>query len=108
MRSRGMCRWFAVVSTIRSMAAWISSALFSSSHMRSTLFSTAIFCGRPGRTYRSQISRSLLVTPVSIDNRKRIAWAAGMVLTVSSGSMPRAFRPGVSRIDRPLDSSGCG
>ena len=37
-----------------------------------------------------------------------LALADGMVLTVSSGSMPSAFRPGVSRIDRPLLRSGWG
>ncbi len=39
-----------VVSTMRWTARSISSGVFSSSHMRSILLSTAIFCGRPGFT----------------------------------------------------------
>ena len=41
---------FAVVSTMRCTARSISSGVFSSSHIRSILLSTAIFCGSPGFT----------------------------------------------------------
>ncbi|MNY08769.1 hypothetical protein D3C86_1416400 [compost metagenome] len=53
-----------------------------------------------------QTAKSLAVTPVSADSRKMIAWALGSIDRVSSGSLPRAFRPGVSRMRRPWRSSG--
>ena len=55
-----------------------------------------------------QTSRSVLVTPASAARMKSSACAFGSRLSVSSGSVPIAFRPGVSRITSPCCSSGCG
>ena len=55
-----------------------------------------------------QTSRSVLVTPASAASRNSTACAFGSRLSVSSGSVPIAFRPGVSRMTSPCCSSGCG
>ena len=52
-----------------------------------------------------QIARSDLVTPVSAARMNTTAWACGIRLTVSSGSAPIAFSPGVSRMTRPCSVS---
>ena len=97
------------VSTIcRSSSDAISASDLRSSQSRSILFSTTIERGTRPCTYFSQSARSLAVTPVSVASRNSTACALGIMLTVSSGSLPRALRPGVSRITRPLFSSGCG
>ncbi|KAF1042158.1 MAG: hypothetical protein GAK34_02847 [Delftia tsuruhatensis] len=61
-----------------------------------------------GSTWSRQMARSDLVTPVSAASTKTTAWAWGMRLTVSSGSAPTAFRPGVSRMTSPCLSRGWG
>ena len=48
-----------------------------------------------------QIARSDLVTPVSAPRMKTVACAVGSRLSVSSGSAPIAFSPGVSSTTRP-------
>src|SRR3569833_1796897 len=54
------------------------------------------------------MSMSLRVTPVSAASTNSTACALGSMLSVSSGSLPRALRPGVSRIARPCCSKGWG
>ena len=71
-------------------------------------------CARPWSRASSparcwfQTSRSVLVTPASAARTNSTACALGSRFSVSSGSVPIAFRPGVSRITRPCCSSGCG
>ena len=60
------------------------------------------------RDARFHTSRSVLVTPASAASRNSTACAFGSRLSVSSGSVPIAFRPGVSRMTSPCCSSGCG
>ena len=106
------CRpsWRAVPSWIRRMAFCTKRSPERSSQSTSILFSTANRLlwpsSRSGWMYFCQISMSEAVTPASADSRNRIAWALGSIDRVSSGSLPRAFRPGVSRIRRPWRSSG--
>ena len=56
--------------------------------------------------YVNKISKSDLVTPVSMANKNRTACALGIIESVSSGSAPKAFKPGVSKIAKPLLSKG--
>ena len=58
--------------------------------------------------YCCQTWSSDLVTPVSSAKRNITACAPGIIDSVSSGSVPSAFNPGVSRITRPFLSKGCG
>ena len=37
-----------------------------------------------------------------------MAWALGNMLKVNSGSVPKAFKPGVSRMHNPSFNKGCG
>ncbi len=57
---------------------------------------------------RFHTSRSVLVTPASAARMNSTACAFGSRLSVSSGSVPIAFNPGVSRMTSPCCSSGCG
>ena len=61
-----------------------------------------------GNTWSRQMARSDLVTPVSAPSKKTTACACGIRFTVSSGSAPTAFKPGVSRITKPCRSKGWG
>jgi hypothetical protein len=58
--------------------------------------------------YSFHTAASLFDTPVSTARMNSTAWALGRRLSVSSGSVPIAFRPGVSRITSPCSSSGWG
>ena len=93
----------------RRTSSSISPGVFSASHRPSILLSTAMWFLWPASptTWR-QTSRSLLVTPVSAASTNSTACAFGTSDSVSSGSVPIAFSPGVSRITRPCRSSGCG
>ena len=99
---------FAVLSTCFCMVWAISALVFSSSHKISILFNTANLWLPRGRIYCIQISISDLVTPVSVASKNITAWAFDKILMVSSGSAPKVFRPGVSKIIKPLLSNGCG
>ena len=55
-----------------------------------------------------QTSRSVLVTPESAARMNSTACAEGSSESVSSGSVPIALRPGVSRMTSPCFRSGCG
>ena len=110
-RDAGMSSVTAQDSIWRCISASIWASLRSPSHRLSILFSTAM---RPWReppaavTCVFQTPRSLWVTPVSMPSTNSTACAAGSSDSVSSGSAPIAFRPGVSRMTRPWRSSGCG
>ena len=101
------CSVLATLSTCRSICAATSSALRNSSHMLSILFSTTIRAGPPP-IWSRQTSISLLVTPVSAARMNSTACAFGIRFSVSSGSVPIAFRPGVSMMTSPCFSKGCG
>ena len=80
------------------------------SHKVSILLSTTtrVAVSRSSCTRCSrQIDRSDWVTPVSAAKMNTMACACGIKLTVSSGSAPIAFNPGVSRMIRPCLSRGC-
>ncbi|MCY1513520.1 hypothetical protein D9M68_480280 [compost metagenome] len=97
-------RWRSICCTICAGVLSVShsvSILLSTTKRVSWLSSPVIRCSR-------QIDRSERVTPVSAPRMKTTACACGIRLTVSSGSAPIAFRPGVSRITSPCSSSGCG
>ena len=92
--------------------ASISSSVFRSSHrpsilLRMTMRPALVAGSSPARCW-FHTSRSVLVTPASAARMNSSACALGSRLSVSSGSVPIAFRPGVSRITRPCCSSGCG
>ena len=96
----------------RAISASISAALFSSSQRPSILFRMTI---RPRRVAassparcRRHTSRSVFVTPASAARMNSTACACGSSDSVSSGSVPIAFSPGVSRMTSPCFSSGCG
>ena len=81
-----------------------------SSHMVSTLLSTTNLAPSPpsmAPMCSRQIARSDLVTPVSAARMNTAPCAWGIRLTVSSGSAPMAFRPGVSSTTKPCLSRGC-
>ena len=80
----------------------------SGSSSASILFSTTKRVGAWAPRWSRQIARSDLVTPVSAPRMKTVACALGSRLSVSSGSAPIAFRPGVSSTTSPCFSSGCG
>jgi len=95
--------------TCLATSASISASVFSASHSPSILLSTAMWLWvTPSPTMCRQTSRSLLVTPVSAASTNKTACALGTSDSVSSGSVPIAFSPGVSRMTRPCLSSGCG
>ena len=93
----------------RSTWARICAGVLSSSHKVSILFNTTkrvadddcsvARCSR-------QIDMSERVTPVSAPSTNTTAWAWGIRLTVSSGSAPMAFNPGVSSTTKPCFSKG--
>ena len=91
----------------RSMACATSASPRNSSHMLSILLSTTRRPA-PAPIWLRQTSMSLRVTPVSAARINSTACAFGIRFRVSSGSVPMAFRPGVSRITRPCFSSGWG
>ena len=98
----------AVVSRWRAICASTASGVASGSTSVSILFSTTKRSRLlPPRCSR-QIARSDLVTPVSAASTNTVACADGSSDSVSSGSAPMAFRPGVSSTTRPRSSSGCG
>ncbi|MCY1453031.1 hypothetical protein D9M71_699970 [compost metagenome] len=105
-----MPSWRAVVSWMRRMAFCTKLSPARSSQSTSILFSTAKrwawVSPSSWRICCCQMFMSLAVTPVSAESRKTMAWAAGSIDRVSSGSLPRAFRPGVSRMRRPWRSKG--
>ena len=73
----------------------------SGSASASILFSTTKRASAWPPRWSRQIARSDLVTPVSAPRMKTVACAAGSRPSVSSGSAPMAFRPGVSSTTRP-------
>ena len=96
--------------TWRSIWARTCSGVLNSSQRVSILFSTT---SRPasvpsvGVRCSRQIRKSDWVTPVSAPRMNTIACAWGNKLTVSSGSAPMAFNPGVSSMTRPCFRIGC-
>jgi len=102
----------AVSSAWRAMLALTAASSRSSSHSVSILLSTAMQplwpAPRAVLRCRCQTSMSDLVTPVSAASRNSTACALGSMLMVSSGSVPKAFRPGVSSTTKPCFSSGFG
>ena len=100
----------ALARTWRVISASISEAGFISSHSPSILLRIT---RRPARVASSvparcsfQTSRSVFVTPVSAARMKSTACADGSSDSVSSGSVPIALSPGVSRITSPCFRSG--
>ncbi|MCG3190288.1 MAG: hypothetical protein LKCHEGNO_02961 [Burkholderiaceae bacterium] len=81
--------------------------LSGSANVSILLSTTKRSSARPSRCSR-QISRSDLVTPVSAPRMNTVACADGSSPSVSSGSAPIAFSPGVSITTSPRLSSGCG
>ena len=100
VRAVSRCCCAICASTCSSVASGSSSA--------SILLRTTKRVGACAPRWSRQIARSDLVTPVSAPRMKTVACALGSRLSVSSGSAPIAFRPGVSRTTRPCLSSGCG
>ena len=108
----GIASSCALVRTCRAISDSISAADRSSSHSPSILFRMT---SRPSRVaglsptrWFCHTSMSVLVTPASAARMNSTACALGRRLSVSSGSVPIAFRPGVSRITKPCCKSGCG
>ena len=89
---------------------WISASTSTSdsspSHRISILFSTTSLCAARFCTYSAQICMSDFVMPVSVAVKNSTACAFGMMLSVSSGSAPIVFRPGVSITTKPFLSNG--
>ena len=108
--SLGNCKISAVLRRCLSTLAATCAGVDSASHIVSILLSTTnrdewsvlsvIRCSR-------QMARSDLVTPASAAKINTTACAWGIRLTVSSGSAPIAFKPGVSKITKPCFSKGC-
>ena len=106
----GKPNMFAELVRWRSICACTCWGELKASHSVSILLSTTrreMFSSSSVIKCSRQIARSDLVTPVSAAKINTTAWACGIRLTVSSGSAPIAFNPGVSRMTRPCLSSGC-
>ena len=98
--------WCAVILTCFSISFCTSCLGFKSSHSISTLFSSAnLYLARP-LIKSFQICMSDCVMPVSTAVKNNIACAFGIIFSVSSGSAPSVFRPGVSNTTKPVLSSG--
>ena len=100
----------AVVRTWRSISRSMSASDLKSSQrpsilLRMTRRPDLIAASSPARCW-FHTSRSVLVTPASAARMNRTACAFGRRLSVSSGSVPIAFKPGVSRIDEALLQEG--
>ena len=107
-RSRSTSRVRAVSRCCWAICASTCSSVASGSTSESILLRTMKRVGAWAPRWSRQIARSDLVTPVSAPRMNTVACAEGSRVSVSSGSAPIAFRPGVSRTTRPWRSSGCG
>ena len=103
-----MPRSRATVSHWRSMTRATCCGVLSGSASASILLRATKRASAGPPRWSRQIARSDLVTPVSAPRMNTVAWADGSRPRVSSGSVPIAFRPGVSSTTRPRLSSGCG
>ena len=109
MRCGGSCSVRDTEVTCPSISRSISAGDFSSSQRPSILLSTTKRPARCAGLMRSrQTSMSVRVTPASAARTNSTACALGIRFSVSSGSAPIAFSPGVSITTSPVSSSGCG